>query len=320
MFSKKAKTITACAACAAALGLGSYLFLLNKDKEDTPLPSENSEEVTEATEAAVELPNDWADKYGYTPSATGMTGRAKSLLRISKDIVGWIQLDNTQMDYPVVLDPGEVQENDIYYGPEYYIPDSYYLDHDIDRSSRMEGAIFADFCNVLGSDETELSDNMVVYGHAMWDGSMMGDLRKYRINPEFYYSSPFIKLSSNYGDYDYVIFSYLITPGSYYATDFHYWQMEDLEKEEDFNFYIDNCKRSQLIDTGVDVKFGDKLMTLSTCYADEDNSRFIVVARKLREGEVAGDLKTIQHTEAYDQAQKEKEEAEKNEIAAETQQ
>lgn len=307
--SKKAKIITACAACAVALGLGSYVLLFNKNKEDILVPDNTKETVTAATEAVVELPDDWADKYGYSPSAAGMTARAKSLLRISKDVVGWVQLDNTMMDYPVVLDPGEVQENDPYYGPDYYVPDDYYLNHDIDRSYRMEGAIFADYCNFIGSDDTQLSDNLVLYGHAMWDGSMMGDLRKYRINPEFYYTSPFIKLSSNYGDYDYVIFTYLITPGSYNATDFHYWQMEDLNTEEDFNFYIDCCKRSQMIDTGVDVKYGDKLMTLSTCYADEDNSRFIVVARKLREGEVAGDLKTIQHTEAYNQAHKDKEEA-----------
>ena len=308
--SKTTKTVAACTACVAALGLGAFALYINSGKKDVPNVTDIQETVTEASEDTVELPGDLAEKYGYTPSASGMTGRAKSLLRINKDVVGWVQLDNTMMDYPVVLDPGEIQENDPYYGPEYYVPDSYYLDHDLDRSYLMEGSIFADFCNVLGSDETELSDNMVIYGHAMWDGSMMGDLRKYRINPEFYYTSPFVKLSTNYGDYYYVIFTYLITPGSYNATDFHYWQMEDLEKEEDFNFYIDNCRSKQLIDTGVDVKYGDKLMTLSTCYADEDNSRFIVVARKLREGEVPGDLKTIQHTEAYEQAQKEKEQAE----------
>ena len=85
--------------------------------------------------------------------------------------------------------------------------------------------------------------------------------------------------------------------------------MEDFDTEEDFKFYIDNCRGGQLLDTGVDVKYGDKLLTLSTCYADYDNSRFIVVARRLREGEVAGDMTTIQHTEEY--LKKKNEEAEK---------
>ena len=58
-----------------------------------------------------------------------------------------------------------------------------------------------------------------------------------------------------------------------------------------------------MLDTGIDVQYGDKLLTLSTCYANEDNSRFIVVARRLRDGEVAGELSTIQRTDEYIQAQ-----------------
>ena len=81
--------------------------------------------------------------------------------------------------------------------------------------------------------------------------------------------------------------------------------MEELDSEEDFNFYIDNCKSRWMLDTGVDVKYGDQLLTLSTCYADEDNSRFLVVARRLRDGEVAGDMTTIQRTEEWKKAREE---------------
>ena len=96
----------------------------------------------------------------------------------------------------------------------------------------------------------------------------------------------------------------LVTSGTYDATDFHYWQMEELDSEEEFNFYIEKCKSRWLYDTGVDVKYGDKLLTLSTCYSDVDNSRFIVVARRLREGENAKDVNSIQRTEAWIQAKK----------------
>jgi sortase B len=54
-----------------------------------------------------------------------------------------------------------------------------------------------------------------------------------------------------------------------------------------------------MVDTGVDVQYGDQLLTLSTCYANEDNSRFIVVARRLKDGEKAGDLASVTHTEEY---------------------
>ena len=73
--------------------------------------------------------------------------------------------------------------------------------------------------------------------------------------------------------------------------------MEELDTEDDFNYYVDRIKQNSLVDTGVDVKYGDKLLTLSTCYSDADNSRFIVVARRLRKGEIS--MENIGRTEAY---------------------
>lgn len=303
--SKSIKIISACVACAAALGLGTVAVLLSKDDKSVPTISK-SEETTVPTEATtVAIPENLSELYSYVPSRTGVSERTKSLKRLNKDIMGYIKIDGTQVDYPFVLDPGEVAPNDPYYGPDAYIPDSYYLEKDLFRQYYDRGTLFADYRDTFGSNEAEHSENLVIYGHSWYDGTMMGSLRKYRAGFEFYNQYPFIKLSSNYRDYDYVIFAYLVTSGSYDATDFHYWNMEEIDTEEDFNFYIDCCKRSWGIDTGIDVKYGDQLLTLSTCYADWDNSRFIVVARRLRDGEVAGDLNSVQHTEAFLNAQKE---------------
>ena len=208
------------------------------------------------------LPENLADIYKYVPSETGMSARAKSLKRLNRDIMGYIKIDGTQVDYPFVLDPGDVPANDPYYGPNAYEYDSYYLEKDLFRQYYDRGTIFADCRNVFGSNEFEHSANLVLYGHSWYDGTMFGSLRKYRAGFDFYNQYPFIKVSSNYRDYDYVIFAYLVTSGSYDATDFRYWNMEDLDTEEEFNFYIDCCKRSWGIDTGIDVKFGDKLLTL----------------------------------------------------------
>lgn len=304
--SRSVKIISACAAFAAAAGLGAAAYLLNKDKNSVPTVS--GTELTTA-EAAEEATKQISLSYDYVPSASGMSERTKSLLRLNKDIFGWLKIDGTQVDYPVLLDPGELSGNDPYYGAESYFPNSYYLEKDIFRQYYDRGTLYADYRNVLGSDEAAQSDNIVIYGHNWYDGTMMGSLRKYRSDPEFYEQHPFVELSSNYKEYDYVIFAYLVTSGSYNATDFHYWNMEDFDTEDEFNFYIDNCRAGQLLDTGVDVKYGDKLLTLSTCYADWDNSRFIVVARRLRDGEVAGDMTTIRRTEEY--LKRQKEEAEK---------
>lgn len=305
------KTITACAACAAAIGLGAYTLFLNKDRNSVPTYTSVVTELPGPTEPQYDIPDNWADQYDARSAETGMTERAKSLLRLNKDIAGWIKIDNTMVNYPVVKDPGEIPADDPYYGPESYYPNAYYLNHDLDKSIIRQGTLYMDYRNVFGSNEEEQSDNIVIYGHNMANNTMFGGIRRYRQDFDFYEVSPFVEFSSNYRDYEYVIFAFLITSGSYNDTDFHYWNMEDLSNKKDFDFYIDNCKSRQMIDTGVDVKYGDKLLTLSTCYADEDNSRFLVVARRLREGEVAGDMSTIQRTEEYIKAQKEKEEEKK---------
>ena len=304
--SRSIKIISACAACAAALGLGAVAVFLNNDKKQVPTISK-SEETTVPVETTTEplIPENLSDRYSYIPSRTGECERTKSLKRLNKDIMGYIKIDGTQVDYPFLLDPGELNGSDPYYGEGSYIPDSYYLEKDIFRQYYDRGSLFADYRNIFGSNEAEHSENLVIYGHNWYDGTMMGSLRKYRSGADFYNQYPFIKVSSNYRDYDYVIFAFLVTSGTYDATDFHYWNMEEIDTEEDFNFFIDCCKRSWCIDTGIDVKYGDQLLTLSTCYADWDNSRFIVVARKLRDGEVAGDLNSVQHTEEFLKAQKE---------------
>lgn len=305
--SKKAKTIKACAACAAALGLGGLALYLNKDRDAVPTYSNVTEPSEEPSEETGRFGEGWADGIDYAPSGTGMTERAKSLLRVNKDIIGWMKIDGLQLDYPVVKDPGEIHDDNIYYGNQYYDPNYFYLNHDLYRQPLEEGTLFLDHRDDFGSNEWEQSENLVVYGHAMWNGNMMGCLRRYRLDYDFYNVSPFIQMSSNYRDYDYVIFAFLITSGSYDDTDFHYWNMEELDDEEEFNFYIDNCLSRRMLDTGVDVRYGDKLLTLSTCFSDVDNSRFLVVARRLREGEVAGDMTTIQRTEEWKKAQQEKE-------------
>ncbi|MBQ3885605.1 MAG: class B sortase [Ruminococcus sp.] len=302
---KSIKIGAACCAFAVAAGLGVLAYGLNKDDNKVSTVSEvlaTTQPTTDPNAGKISMPAGWTDKIPYAPSNTGIKERAKSLLKINPDIIGWISIDDTDVDYPVVLDPGEIQENTPFYGPEYYIPDSYYLDHDLDGSSLRCGSLFMDYRDVFGENEDEHSENIVIYGHNMANNTMFGSLRRYRQDYSFYDQSPFIRLSSNYKDYDYVIFAFLITSGSYASTDFVYWEMEELDTKEDYDAYVARCKRDAMVDTGVDVQYGDQLVTLSTCYANEDNSRFLVVARKLRDGEKVGDMSTITRTEEWKKA------------------
>lgn len=291
----KTRLIAACGALAASAGLITAAFFGCKDKMEEHVVGK-AEPLTEASAEPATLP-----AYDYVPSEGGMTERAKTLLKQNKDIVAWIKIDQTKVDYPVVKDPGEVPEGVAYYGGDAHEVNSYYLERGIDRQFHREGCLFMDFRDDFGSVEEDQSENIVIYGHNMANNTMFGSIRRYRQDYDFFEAAPFIELSSNYRDYDYVIAYCCITSGHTY-TDYGYWDMEELDDEETFNEYVSLAKGRQLFDTGVDVKYGDKLLTLSTCYANEDNSRFIIIARRLRDGEKAGDLSTITRTEEYKKA------------------
>ena len=66
--------------------------------------------------------------------------------------------------------------------------------------------------------------------------------------------------------------------------------MEEFANEQEFNDYVNTVRQKNMVDIDVDVKYGDQLLTLSTCYSDADDTRFLVIARKVREGEKAEDL------------------------------
>lgn len=300
---KTAKIITACASFAAALGLGAYVYSLNSTSSDPTFS--NIVEVEPVTQETTLLPENWSELYDYIASPTGLSERAKIFLRQNKDVIGWIKIPNTQIDDPLTLDPGAITAGEGY-GDSEYVANSYYLDHNLDGTTSRGGTLFLDYRNKFGSSELTQSDNILIYGHNMANNTMFGPLRKYRQNYSFYDESPFIELSSNYKDYQYIIFGFMITSGNWY-TDFRYWDMEEFNNEDEFNSYVETVRKGSMVDTGVDVEYGDKLLTLSTCYADEDNSRFIVVARRLRDGEVDGDVSTIDRTEEYLQKKKEEE-------------
>lgn len=295
---KCVKIIIGCLLAASAVGMGVFAFHINREEEALPTFSPELEPQSKVTSTADPLPENWAELYEYAPSVSGMTDRARQLLRKNPDMIGWLKIDKTQVDYPVLLDPGGIQENTPFYGPESYYGNSYYIERDLDRSYKKSGTLFMDYRDNFGSSESQQSENIVIYGHNMLDGSMFGDLRKYRNDYSFYEKAPFIELSSNYKDYDYVIFAFLRTNGGENA-EFKYWNMEELDDKETFDYYVNTCNDLALIETGVDVKYGDKLLTLQTCGDQYDDERFLIIARRLREGETAGDMSTIQRTEKY---------------------
>ncbi len=309
----KIKTAVAALSAAAAVGMGVFVFSISKDGNDNPTVS-SSQEITEPStpEPTTEfvLPDDWSKNVDYVPSDHGITPKARAVSSVNPDYIAWMKIDGTQVDYPILLDPGEIQANDGFHGTENAGEIYYYLYRNIYKAYEFAGSIFMDYRNVLNAFGDEQSENLILHGHDMLNESMFGSFRRYRNETGYYEKCQFMEIESKYGKQDYVIFAYLPTKGVYEEGGFNYWDMCELDTKEQFDAYVKTCKDGAYLDTGIDVQYGDKLVTMSTCFNDQADMRFIVVARSLREGETISDSTSIEHTQEWHDAQKAAAEAE----------
>jgi sortase B len=199
---------------------------------------------------------------------------AEALLEVNADTVGWVSIEGTHINLPVVQ-RRDASGND------------YYLKRSFDGSSNKAGTLFLDMRNTLTYGQR--SDNLIIYGHNQKDRTMFGDLADYKKNIDFYKEHPIVKFSSNYRSDDYKIFAYFVTPVLASQTAdghvFDYHTFIDLSDRESFDTFINEIELRNEIITPVDVQYGDEILTLSTCSNEFEPSRFVVFARKVRENE-----------------------------------
>ena len=178
------------------------------------------------------------------------------LKEINSDTVGWLTVKNTKVDYPVVQ----------------YTDNDYYLKRSFDNKKNSRGWIFADYRNSF----TEFDDNTIIYGHNLKSGYMFGTLQKV-LEPSWYENKDNRKIIFNteLGNYNWEIFSiYTMEKQNDYL-------VSTFANENNFNNYIKLSKQRSIIDFGVDVKYGDNILTLSTCYKDS-NHRLIIQAKLIK--------------------------------------
>ena len=125
------------------------------------------------------------------------------------------------------------------------------------------------------------SDNVIIYGHHMKNGSMFCDLEKFK-SQDFWQEHKTFLFSTVTDRYEYEIvsvfktFVYSDSPES-----FKYYHFVNAQTPEDFSAFIDRCKELSLYETGVSAEYGDKLITLSTCEYSRTNGRLVVVAKRI---------------------------------------
>ena len=132
------------------------------------------------------------------------------------------------------------------------------------------------------------------YGHNQEDLTMFGSLKNYKQNVEFYSENPLVRFSTESASYEYLIYGFFVTNAlekqDSNGVVFHYQDyIETMADEATFDWYMDMVYERNQIISPVDVEYGDKLLCLSTCSNEFSNSRFVIFARMLREGETADD-------------------------------
>lgn len=190
-------------------------------------------------------------------------GKYVDLYLANEDIIGWVTVDDTKIDYPVM----QTQ-----YKPEYY------LHRDFEKNSAASGTPFMD----AASDIFIPTSNFFVYGHNMKNGTMFHDLLKYD-DKEFYDAHKTFKFDTIYkggqGTYEVVAAGYAeIFPKD--SEKFKYYQYAGITSEAEFYEFINGVKSLSVYDTNVTAEYGDQLVTLSTCAYHTDNGRFFVVGKR----------------------------------------
>ena len=188
------------------------------------------------------------------------------LYQINQDIVGWLTIDDTNINYPVV----QADDNDYYHRLSFRGDYSLY------------GVPFVDYRVDLKNGST----NTIIYGHNIKNDEQMFNPLIHYSDVDFYKKHPIVNFHTVYGERKYKIFAMFITNASpTHGEVFPYHNFIDANDISDVQEHIYNVQIRSLIDTGVDVLPSDELLTLSTCTYEFENARFVVLARLLRDGE-----------------------------------
>lgn len=197
-------------------------------------------------------------------SETVMLPEYAELYRQNSDLIGWICIEDTNINYPVMQSKDEP---------------NFYLKHGFDKKYADCGCPYVQ----ENCDAQKPSDNLIIYGHHMKNGSMFSDLEKFK-KKDFWEEHKTFSFNTFYEKQTYeviAVFKTVVYTGS--ANEFKYFQFSDAQTPEQFDEYIAKCKEKALYDTGVSAEYGDKLITLSTCEYSNRNGRLVLVAKRVTE-------------------------------------
>lgn len=184
----------------------------------------------------------------------------QKLYEENNDFVGWLKIEDTNINYPIMQT--EIERKD------YYLKRNFYKEY-----SSLGTPYIAEYCNILNSD------NVIIYGHHITKNKMFGELENYK-NKEFYENHKIINFNTIYGEINYEIISVFKTI-VYEEDTFKYYDFVKAENKEEYYDFINKCEELSLYETEKTARYGDKLLTLSTCEYSNKNGRLVIVAKMI---------------------------------------
>ncbi len=241
--------------------------------EPTPAPQATREpEKTNAPDAAAQPKATDAPKRVFHQVGGEALPHMAQLHAKNHDLVGWLSIDNV-LDLPVVY-----RDND------------YYLRRDFYKKPNTAGTIFLDENHPF----REKTQNLLLHGHNMKDGTMFGRLVQYETDLDYVRWHPFIRFDTLWRREEYVIFAVLRVSLDAFSEDyFDYFTHPSFASDAQARAYIRALQLRSLYAIPIDVQPSDALLTLSTCL---DDDRLVIVARRVREGETHAEIREITYT------------------------
>lgn len=182
------------------------------------------------------------------------------------DCIAWLSIEGTVIDYPVMYRPQDK---------------NYYLKRDFYGEWSANGSLFvAEHC------DPNTCDNLIIYGHHMNSGKMFAVLEDYK-SETFYQEHKYISLKTLHGNEKYEIMAAFST-SVYTESGFSYYTFAAADEKQEYDTFVSECKERSLYETGCQARYGEKLLTLSTCEYSQKNGRMVVVAKQINDNRRGG--------------------------------
>ena len=184
----------------------------------------------------------------------------QAIYEMNNDLVGWIRIEGTNIDYPVMQTPDAA---------------NYYLKRNFGKAYSARGCIYArEQCDVFTP-----SDNVVLYGHHMKDGTMFAELDEYQIR-SYWEEHQYIEFDTLYEHHTYQVIAVFKTTATV-GEGFPYHAFNNAANQEEFDAFMAQVHELEIFSTGMTAEYGDMLLTLSTCEYTMENGRFVVIAKRI---------------------------------------